>query len=123
MLELIVGIVAGGLISWLITHSYHLRNSKSQNDLFDKLSDEVRTIILADKRDNISIPELNKLLREKTIDKTSVGALPFKACPTCGSSSLEFDTAILDVDEDPDGMGGVSQAPIFVKEVSCKTCG
>ena len=123
MLQLIVGVVAGGLISWVITHFYHVRSSRGQTALFAKLSDDVKTIILADRRETLTVPELNELLRSKTIDPQVSGTLPFKACPSCGSTELAFGDDLLDVESESDGAGGLAQHPIFVPSVNCKACG
>lgn len=39
----------------------------------------------------MSVIELNKILEEKTIDKSEIGKdpLPYIACPKCGSENLE----------------------------------
>ena len=63
--------------------------------LFNKLTEEVRGIILTDKRETLTVKELNELLEKKTI-KNHVGGdpLPYKACPKCGSEKLLRDTQI-----------------------------
>lgn len=86
----IIGLIMGALASWAISHWYYRRSSNDQERLFRKLSSEVRTAILDDSRSNLSIPELNRLLEDKTIDPEATGyPLPFKACPKCGSVKLE----------------------------------
>lgn len=86
----IAGIVLGALTSWAVTHWYYRRSSNDQERLYSKLSSEVRTAILDDSRETLSIPELNRLLEDKTIDpEASSYPLPFKACPKCGSVKLE----------------------------------
>ena len=86
----IIGLIIGALASWAITHWYYRRSSNDQERLFGKLSSEVRTAILDDTRSTLTIPELNRLLEDKTIDPEAAGyPLPFKACPKCGSEKLE----------------------------------
>jgi predicted RNA-binding Zn-ribbon protein involved in translation (DUF1610 family) len=86
----ILGLVLGALASLGITHLYYKRSSVDQELLYRKLSTEVRCAILDDSRENLSIPELNQLLDDKTIDRDTSGhPLPFKACPKCGSEDLE----------------------------------
>lgn len=62
----ILGLALGALFSWLITHCYYKLSSRDQKKIFDKLSNEIRTAILGDSRDKLSIPDLNRLLNEKT---------------------------------------------------------
>ncbi len=94
-MDLLIGIVGGGIASWLITHFYYkigARGQKKQNDeLSKKLSREVKEIILSTQKDSLSVIDLNKLLEDKTIGKEGFDndPLPFIACPKCGSTELE----------------------------------
>jgi len=90
ILLFILGVVLGGVISWWITNAYYLKANKEQKTLFDKLSDDVRSAILEDSRNKLSIKDLNTLLEAKTIKQPWDGdPLPYKACPKCGSEKLE----------------------------------
>jgi hypothetical protein len=70
------GLLFGSLISWLITHVYYKKASQDQNTVFNKLSEEVRSAILEDNREKLSVFELNELIREKTIDRNVGEAIP-----------------------------------------------
>jgi len=96
MLTLIIGIVVGAIITWILAHHYYIRATKDQSELFHKLDDNLRETILNDRKEKLSIKELNELLESKTIDKTHGGLFPFKACPKCGSENLRIGT-----DNDP----------------------
>jgi len=87
---LVLGAIVGGLISWGIAHTYYAKSSQDQRTIFNKLTKDVRSVILKDKRESLSIRELNELLEKKTIKKpTSDDPLPYKACPKCGSENLK----------------------------------
>ena len=84
------GLFIGALASWGITHWYFKRSSPDQERLYGKLSADVRQAILGDSRERLSVPDLNQLLDDKTIDPTATGdPLPYKACPKCGSFDLQ----------------------------------
>jgi hypothetical protein len=84
----IILFVSGVLFGWLINHIYASRANRDQRNLYNKLSAEIRGYILADPRDLLTVLELNKLLDEKTIDRSTRDPLPYKACPKCGSRNL-----------------------------------
>lgn len=116
-MELIIGIVGGGIISWAITHLYYKIAGKEQKkqgeELGKKLSKEVKEVILNAQKDNLTVGELNSLLEEKIIDKDSIGKnpLPYKACRQCGNTELEWESL---QDEEHDRM---------YYFVHCKECG
>ncbi len=86
----ILGVVLGGVISWWVSHAYYRKANHDQKRLFDKLSGDVRSAILQDKRDSLSVRDLNELLEKKTIKSPLDGdPLPYKACPKCGSEKLK----------------------------------
>jgi hypothetical protein len=118
--DLLIGILGGGLCSWLITHVYYRQANQDQNAVFNKLSLEVRNAILDDTRTSLSIKDLNELIRERTIDSTSSDKYPYLACPRCGSEDIERgQDAIVDGEWD-DGAGLLVHYPYdFVK---CRTC-
>jgi predicted nucleic-acid-binding Zn-ribbon protein len=119
-MELVIGIVAGAVASWLITHLYYTKGSRDQTTLYNKLTAEIRDVILADKRASLSVRELNELLSERTIDPAATGPLPYKACPRCGSTSIQHDEdAFVDGDVS-DGMLVLEHYPF--KIVRCTNC-
>ena len=65
----LLGVILGGVILWKITQAYYNKSSKDRIAVFKKLPEEVRYAILKDNRKNLSIQELNELLREKTPDR------------------------------------------------------
>ena len=119
-MELLIGIVAGAAASWLITHFYSAKGSRDQNTLYNKLTAEVRDAILADKRASLSVRELNELLSDRTINPAAVGPLPYKACPRCGSTSIEHDEDALVDGDVSDGMLVLEHYPY--KIVRCTKC-
>jgi hypothetical protein len=103
--------LVGVIVGWLIQHIYSARSAKEQRELFQKLSSEIRDLILADPREKLSVAELNQLIDERTTDPTHEGPLPYVACPKCGSTNLER-RASLDAEEDE-----------MYYIVGCKDCG
>lgn len=103
-MDLIIGIISGGILSWIITHFYYKKSNEKQNTqnelLSKKLSADVKKIILNNNANNLSIKDLNKLLEEKTIVLNSNDPLPFKACPKCGNTHLIRSTGINNREED-----------------------
>jgi hypothetical protein len=91
----VLSVVLVGAISWWISRAYYLKANREQKTLFDKLSGDVRSAILEDSRNTLSVKELNDLLETKTIKQPWEGdPLPYKACPKCGSEKLERDEII-----------------------------
>ena len=118
ILLFILGLIIGGMISLGITYVYYKKSSKDQDVVFNKLSEEVRDAILNDNREKLSVFELNELIREKTIDEEVGEAIPYLACPKCGSEDLER-TSDVEVDygtESPELAG-------HYDIVRCKECG
>lgn len=60
--SLVVGLVVGGIISWLITHIYYKKSTRDQKIVFDKLSVDIRDSILSNPGETIDLGELKNLL-------------------------------------------------------------
>ncbi len=60
--SLVVGVLVGGLISWLITHFYYKKRTPDQEVVFGKLSVDIRDAILSNPGENIDPSELKILL-------------------------------------------------------------
>ncbi len=122
MITFVAGIVLGGLVSWVITHVYHVLSSRDQRAVFNKLTASLRDLILQDKRAHLTIEELNTILRDRTIDPSSNDPLPYKACPKCGSDNL-----IRSRDYEVDVEAGDSGEPFHTATpygtIECKGCG
>jgi hypothetical protein len=114
ILLMLLGVMLGTLVSW----GFHKKASQDQNTLFNKLPAEVREAMLIDKREKLSVSELNELIREKTIDGHAGKALPYIACPKCGSQDLQR-TQDVEVEYGPEGPESASPYDI----VRCKECG
>ena len=122
MIQFFAGLLIGGLISWGITHWYYVRSSRTQQTVFDKLSSELRDMILADKRSNLSVKDLNELLRDTVIDKTSTDPLPYKLCPKCGSENIyRSKDFIVDAEMGDGGIPFHTATPY--KTIICDDCG
>ena len=116
------GLIAGGLVSWGITHWYYLRANQNQKLVFDKLSEELKSLILADKRSNLSVKDLNALLRDTVIDESSSDPLPYKLCPKCGSANIyPSKDVIVDTEMGDDGTSHHRATPY--KTIQCWDCG
>ncbi len=61
---LIIGIVGGGIVSWLVTHIYYRKSTHDQNVVFSKLSSEIRDAILANPEEKINSKDLMSLLEK-----------------------------------------------------------
>ena len=120
-MELVIGVVGGAVASFLITHAYYVRSTKSQKEVFEKLSEDLRTIILGDRRESLSVKELNELIRKHTYDPEADERFPYRACPKCGSQELYMDVDTVVDGEMDDGIP-VLTATHFDKIV-CDTCG
>lgn len=122
MLEFFAGLILGGLISWAITHRYYVRSGRDQKAVFNKLSSDLKELILSDKRDSLSVADLNDLLRKRVIDRASHGPLPYKVCPKCGSENIfgskDF---IVDAELGDNGMPFHTATPY--KTIECDDCG
>jgi hypothetical protein len=106
--------ILGAAIGWVITHVYSNKATSEQIELFNKLSGEVRQIILADTRSIFSVPELNAALTEKTFDFANPGPLSYKVCPSCGKPELDriiYWTDELDYDSNE-----------FYHKIKCRSC-
>lgn len=121
MILFIFGLIIGGLISWAITHIYYEKSSKDQKIIYDKLTEDIRNIILEDKRSSLSIKELNELIHKKVTIEGSNDKYPYKFCPKCGSESINRYTDHVVDGEMNDGEPSYSATPFEV--VECKSCG
>jgi len=118
----LLGVVLGGLVSWAITHRYYIRSGRDQKAIYEKLSADMRSLILADKRASLSVEDLNALLRERVLDDSSTETLRYKACPKCGSENVYPNRDYLvDVEAGDDGMPVHTATPY--KTVECMDCG
>lgn len=116
------GVILGGIITWVITHIYYKRSRRDQNAVSDKLSLELKRLILDDKRKSLTVTDLNELLRDKVIDRTSSETLPYKVCPKCGSENISRSTDFI-VDEEAGDDGGTFQTAAPFGIIQCLECG
>lgn len=85
--ELIIGIVAGGLVSWLVTHLYYQRSSTEVP--------EWAKLLIAKLPDSPVSPERLIQLYHEALDSGDLTPDPvsgYVACPKCGAQSSEFET-------------------------------
>ena len=64
----IAGLAVGGVITWLIAHVYYRKANADQNKLYNKLSDDMRSVILQDRRPNLSIRDLQESMAQMAIE-------------------------------------------------------
>ena len=113
---LLLGIMGGGLASWIITFAYYRKSLTDQKQanaeqarILNKLPDEFKKKLDEDVRDRLSVIELNELLDRRVRDPK--GPMGYKACPTCGSEDLDYRSQV-----DP-------QRDDLYEFVTCKKCG
>ena len=123
LMQLAIGIFLGALITWIITHYYYRKANHDQNELFNKIPEYIRQGIIDDRRDKLTVKELNKLIQLKTIDKHKEGIRKFKACPKCGSLNIRVGRDIIDVDAGGDLESGPEFTPIYADTITCIDCG
>ena len=111
----------GALITLVVSHLYFKRSGKEQFLIYNKLSDELKKIILNDQREKLTVKELNELLKEKTIDPNSKEIFPFKCCPKCGSDNIVHDTDHI-VDVDVGDFGEPMPYATPYKKIYCYDC-
>ena len=121
-MELAIGIIFTALITWISCHYYYKKAYHDQNKLFDKIPEYIRQGIIEDQRDRLTVKELNKLIRLKTIDQHEEGVRKFKACPKCGSQNITIGKDIIDVDADGDLESGPIFTPICADTITCGDC-
>jgi len=122
MITLVLGIIIGGIITWYVAHAYYKKAYHDQEALYNKFSSNLREWILADTRRHLSVPDLNQMLEEKTIDKDSDYPFPYKACPKCGSDNI-YRGKDADADVDVGDEGEAVFTPIYYKAMQCEECG
>lgn len=116
-----MGLAIGAAISWLLTHVYHLRADRDQKAIYDKMSQELKSAIRDNHRGNLTVADLNDLLKKQTVDETTADKLPYIACPRCGSRQIErLQKAIVDFDAGDDGEPCPSGFPY--EAVRCLAC-
>jgi len=118
----VIGIIFGAIIAWSIAEKYYKRSNIDQSILYNKLTEDLRKIILADKRDLLTIKELNDILKERVIDGQSLNRFPFKLCPKCGSENICRDTDVI-VDYDRGDGGEPVPSATSYEIVGCNDCG
>ena len=84
-----------GLVGIGVTHFYHVRAGREQKTMLDRLPDEIVDILKEDAREKLTIPELNDLIFEKSIDwdaphQPGNPYTPWKACPRCRNTELTY---------------------------------
>jgi len=121
-MELVIGIIFAALITWIFSRYYYRRANHDQNELFNKIPEYIRQGIINDQRDRLTVKELNKLIRSKTIDQHKEGIKKFKACPKCGSRNITIGRDIVDVDADGDQESGPIFTPIYADTITCEDC-
>lgn len=122
MIEFWGGLAIGGAISWAITYWYYVRSERDQKAVYEKLSSEIKEVILSDKRESLSVQDLNALLRKRVIDRKSTDSLPYKVCPKCGSENIyPGKDYIVDIGPGDDGMPFQTATPY--KTIECYDCG
>lgn len=62
--SLIIGVVFGGIASWIVTHFYYKKSTREQIALYGKLSADVRTAILDNPHAVVRHEELLEILEE-----------------------------------------------------------
>ena len=123
------------IVTWLTARHYYIKDNKGHakknkemkeelkemKSMLNKLPDDFLKKLKEDKRESLSVKELNKLLKEKTIDEELNDIFPYIACPTCGSEKLirGFD---YDVDTDIGDDGELMAQGIPYKLIYCKNC-
>lgn len=116
------GVGLGGLVSWFITHMYFIKTGKDQKTLYNKLSNELRDLIISDKRDSLSVQDLNERIRGRVLDYNSNNTLSYKACPKCGSENIYNDIDYIpEVEEGDDGT--LYQIGTPYDTIKCMECG
>lgn len=89
----------GGIIGWLISYYFNSEGNKKlegeiknlkqdQYKLNKYLSKETQRVIMNSKKENMTVKELNELIKDKTFDEGSPEPLPYKRCPKCGNEDL-----------------------------------
>jgi len=122
MIMFVAGIILGGLVSWVITHVYHVLSSRDQRAVFNKLTAELRYLILQDKRAHLTVEELNTILHDRTIDSSSDDPLPYKACPKCGSENL-IRSKDYQVEVEAGDFGEPFHTAALYGTIECEECG
>jgi len=91
---IIIGILFGGIISWVISHAYYKKSNESQRNITSKLTEELKEIILKSDIEKFTVKDLNRLLEEKIINKNAKDCSElYKMCPKCGSEDLKISIA------------------------------
>ena len=117
----VTGLIMGGLISWVITHIYYNKSSQDQRNIYNKLTEDVKSMILEDKRESLSIKELNELINKKATIEDSDDIYPYRYCPKCGSEDISRYTDHVVDGEMEDDIPSYTATPFEV--VECKQCG
>jgi hypothetical protein len=67
-IRFLAGLAGGGIITWLVAHVYYRKANEDQNQLYNKLSVDMRSIILQDSRPKLSIRDLKESMAQITIE-------------------------------------------------------
>ncbi len=86
MIQFVVGIVVGGLVSWFITHLYHRKSSINAPEWAKSILERLPA-------DPPSKERLLELFQDalESGDATPDPVLGHVACPECGAPSTEFE--------------------------------
>jgi len=115
-------VIIGAILSWIVAHFYYKLSNKDQNNFFNKFSVEVRNVFLEDKRNTLTVLDINDILKHKIIDKNIPGLFKYKICPKCGSEDLSRSKDYwLDVEKGDDDEPFYTSTPYDV--IDCTKCG
>jgi hypothetical protein len=108
----VVLLLVGALIGWLIAAYYYRKSTL-----------DARRLVVEAKTAGLSIPDLHILLTTRVIDPQNAGPFPFKACPQCGSESVEeyMEDNVEITDQHEDGSPEYTNFP--TPAVRCTSCG
>jgi DNA-directed RNA polymerase subunit RPC12/RpoP len=115
------------IITWAVTKHYYRKAALDQDEAaanqrkaFDKLPDMIRSALLEDHRNKLTVKELNELIEMKTIDNKKEGLAKYRACPKCGSTRLDWGS---DWEVDSYNEFGDADAAHEIEMIKCPDCG
>jgi len=121
--SLLFGAFLGGLVSWLVTHIYHVKTSRDLRRTFARLPDAIQEATAKSSLAKLTVADLNAILCARVVDSSGLTDFPYKACPRCGSGNLRVANEFHSAEPEADEEGGINWIPIRCPAITCLDCG
>lgn len=92
-MEMLLGVLFGGVVSWVISQYYYVRANKEKPDWLT--AENLKEILAKNPNDlDWTAQQIIQLYESKIMSEDSSAPMPYSRCPQCGSDKLRRQTAL-----------------------------